>query len=134
MIIEDYNYPLIVFKDGDKNIYATKNHFGIVSKGGEKFYRDLTFVDSKGHVFKLKRAKVEDQASLGVSLKYFQRMWKMELDFEDAGVISIDELKAKIMHHVSQNPKHWLVLDTLDGIKKRVDGTNNFKELILIFR
>jgi len=61
-------------------------------------------------------------------------MWKMELDLEDVGTISLEELKAKIMHHVSQNPKHWLVLDTLDGIKEKVDGANNFKKLILIFR
>lgn len=130
----EYNYPLIAFKEGDKNIYASKSNFGIVPKGGDKFYKNLTVIDSAGKIYRLKSSRVKGAAPLMISLKFFQKMLEMELEFEELGVITLAELKAKIMDHVAKNSKHWLVLDTTEGIQEKIEAAPTFKDLILIFQ
>ena len=134
MKIEEFNYPLIIFKDNDKNIYSISNDFGLASKGAYKFYSKLTVVDSIGNVYILKKAKIKHLAPFLKCLKNFQRMWEMDLDFDKGDKMSIGELKKKIVYHVSKNPKHWLCLDTLDGIKELVGKAESFRELAKIFR
>ncbi|MGC3945459.1 MAG: hypothetical protein QM762_13250 [Chryseolinea sp.] len=128
-----YNYPVMVFKQGHKAIYAKDRDIGIVSKGGEKFYSNLTLIDSLGNVYTLTGASIKGVAPLRICLRHLQRVWELDLEFSQAGTITLDELKAKIMQHVSKHHKYWLQLDNVPGIQAMVDRTNTFAELIRLF-
>ena len=136
MISKDIKYPILTMRDGDKNIYSTPKNFDIASVGGEKFYKKLnTVIDSQGNVFRLKSYKVKGNAKLIYCLMYFQRMIEVDVQFEDlVEKVTLLELKDKIFANVSSNSKHWLVLDTLEGMKSRIYNSGSFEELIRIFR
>jgi predicted DNA binding protein len=136
MISKNLKYPIVTMRDGDKNIYSTLKNFDLASVGGEKFYKKLnTIVDSDGNVFRLKSYKVKGNAKFIHWLMYFQRMIEVDLLFEDSvEKITLQGLQDKIFAHVSSNAKHWLVLDTLQGIKSQIYSAQSFEELIMIFR
>jgi hypothetical protein len=134
MINVQLNLPAIGFKDNDKNIYVFDKTIGIISKGGQNFYKNLTIIDSKGSCYRLSNAKIKGNANFILSLRYFQPMKEMSLEFDKQDSFNLSSLQDKIFAHVSSNAKHWLVLDTLQGIKSQIYSAQSFEELIMIFR
>ena len=127
-------YPLLVLKKGDNNIYAFKSDFGIVSKGGEKFYKNLTIINSNGEVYHSIDARVLGNAKIFYYLKYFQKMYQVEVIYDKKiDYITLEDLKIKIIQFIKKSPKKWLALDTIEEIQKMIEKTNSYKELILIF-
>lgn len=127
-------FPAIGFKDRDAGLYVFDQHIGIISKGGERFYKNLTLVDNQGQKYRLLGAKVKGKAGWRHSLKYMQPMFEMDLTFEEIDFQTLAELKSDIMSHVSQHPKRWLSLDTVEGIQEMVDRSDSFEGLINLFK
>jgi hypothetical protein len=48
--------------------------------------------------------------------------------------LSLEEIKGKVFEHVTKHSKHWLVLDTLEGMKSRIYSAKSFEELFRIFK
>lgn len=125
--------PILLFKENDKNIYAY-NFALMADKSLVSFYKKTTTVDSEGNVYKVKSARQKGGVKLWQSLKSLSLMVEVEPEIEDTYKISLTELKTLIIDHITKNPKHWLVLDTMEGIKQKIDATTTFKDLIMIFR
>ncbi len=131
-----FNYPIMVFKKKDKNLYAGNERLDIFSKGGGKFYKgDILVIDSQGKKFQLVKSSIKGRASFWESLKHIQPMYEMNLYFKQLpDNISLNDLKVKAMQQVALKPKFWSALDTFEGIQLLVDQAQTYRELILIFR
>ena len=131
---KNHKYPLLIFKKQDKNIYATKKDFGIVSKGGEKFYKDITIIDSTGDAYELEKATIKGKAKWYVSLRYFQPMWELDFVLRKESTYNLSDVKKQIIDHIRKNPKHWLTLDGVERIEEKMEEARTFEDLIMIFR
>lgn len=127
-------YPLLILKKGDDNIYALKKMFGIVSVGGENFYKNITVIDSDGNRFEVVKVEIEGVAKFKYCLMYFQKMLNLNITFkQDIGRIELNELKEMLKDKISKKPKKWLNIGTVNRIHDFIDKKENFKELISMF-
>ena len=129
----DIKTPIIIFKKGDKNLYAYEFAF-MTNTEMVSFYSNTTVIDSKGGLYEVESAIRKGGIKLLQSLKSLSPMVEVEPKIRFAGKISLAELKDKIFDHVSLHSKHWLVLDTLEGMKVRIYSAQNFEGLIRIFK
>jgi hypothetical protein len=129
----DVKTPILIFKKGHKNLYAYEFAF-MANKSLVSFYKDTTLVDSIGGIFEIESAARKGGIKLLQSLKSLSLMVEVDPKIKSVGKITLDELKDRIFAHVSSNAKHWLVLDTLDGMRERIYSARSFEELIRIFR
>jgi hypothetical protein len=127
--------PILIFKKNDKNIYAIDSMFGIVSKGGESFYKNTTIIDSEGNLFEVIKIEVQGRASLKHCIMYFQKLLELKLTFSsNKKTIGLTELKNMIISKISKNPKKWLSMGTVEGISEHVNKSKSFSELISMFK
>lgn len=131
----EFKYPVLLIKDSDNNLYGTTKGIGLISRGGDSFYEQpIRMIDSAGHVFNLNKSKNIGRAKFFDSLRYFQPMQQMHLEFYQEGQISLTELKNYILKHIKMKPKHWSSLGTINMIEKWVNEKDSISELILIFK
>mgnify|MGYP006132484649 CR=1 FL=1 len=125
-------FPVLLIRENDKFLYGIKTDLGIISKGGETFYKKkrIEIYDSEGNHFELKKAELNGKANWKISLKYFQQMYEMKLLFEKKSKIELNQLKGEIINHMKKYKKHWLNIGTLDGLTKMVNNENSYSELI----
>ena len=134
MINVELNFPLLGLKNNDPNIYVFKDHIGIVSKGGAAFYKDLWIVDINGDSFQLEQAKLKGKAGIKYTIRYFQQMYEVELNFKFLENIALDELKSRLSLHIYKYKNHWLALGPIDLINEKMRQYTQYTELILMFR
>lgn len=135
MIESDIKYPILLIRNGDKNLYGMNKGLGLVSRGGDKFYEgSIQIIDKEGNVFKLKSILNINKAKLKDSIRHLQPMKLLSFDFEKAGQINLDELKSEIKEHIKQSPKHWLSLGTVETIEELINEKKTFSQLINLFR
>ncbi len=129
-----YKYPLLVLKNNDKNIYVFKSNFGLVSKGGDKFYKDLFIVDSECNSFNLIKVCSIKYAGASLSLRYFQKMYLVDLEIKHLGKIDLEDIKEMLIEKINKNKSHWLVIDTFEGMVERINMCNSISDICEIFR
>ncbi len=134
MINIKVKYPVILFRNNDKNLYRVDRDLGLISKGGDNFYKKkIKMVDRNGRTFELVKATNVGKAKLIDSLKYFQPMQQMNLEFQEGDSLTLEEVKSEIREHIKQNPKKWLSLGTIDMIEDWIDQKKSHEELYKMF-
>lgn len=134
MINIEVKYPVILFRNNDKNIYRVNRDLGLISKGGDNFYKKkVKMVDRNGQTFELVKATNGGKAKLINSLKYFQSMQQMNLEFQEGDSLTLEEVKSLIREHIKLNPKKWLSLGTIDMIEEWIDQKKSHEELYKMF-
>ncbi len=127
-------FPLIGIKKNDYNIYIFSSHIGIISKGGDVFYKDLWICDSEGNSFFLKESYVKGKAPFKYSLMYFQQMYEMSLTFEKSEFLTLENFKKKIIQHILKNRRKWILLSgSIEDVCKEINESNSYKEIMKIF-
>lgn len=127
-------YPLLILKKGDDNIYAIKKMFGIVSVGGEKFYKNIIVIDTEGNLFEVSDVEIKGSAHFKYSIMYFQKMLKLNISFsKKIRKIELDEFKEMLKEKILKKPNKWLYMGTIESICKNIDRKNDFKGLISMF-
>ncbi len=108
------------------------SNLGIVSKGGESFYtkKKIWIYDSNGKQFELKKAKLNGKANWKSSLRFFQQMYEMNLQFEEKSKIELTELKEIVIEHIKKHKRHWSSIGTLDGISEMINTQRSYSDLI----
>lgn len=131
----EIEYPILLKRKNDNNLYGINTGLGLISKGGESFYKkSIQIVDQRGFVFNIKSIIGHNRARLIDSIRYFQPMEQLTFKLEQTGQKNLDELKSDILEHVKLNPKHWLSLGTIDMIEEWVNEKKTIADLIKIFR
>jgi len=131
----EIEYPILLIRKNDSNLYGMNNGLGLISKGGESFYKkSIQIVDQRGFVFDINGIIRHDKARLIDSIRYFQPMQQLTFELEQIGQKNLDELKSEIMEHVKLKPKHWLSLGTTDMIEEWVNEKKTIADLIRMFR
>lgn len=135
MINADIKYPILLIRVNDNNLYVMSNGLGLISKGGETFYKkNLKLIDRDGFMFNLKSIIDRSSARLIDSIRYFQPMQQLSFELEQKGKLSLNELKIEIMEHIKKKPKHWLSLGTIEMIEEWTNEKETIAELIKMFK
>ena len=124
-------FPVIIIKEKESPIcFFDKEEFGLISKGGEAFYKNSTIYDSEGNVFLVKGVENIRKAPVLKSIRYFQSMFLLTLKTEIKEKISIEKLKQIVSEHISQHSKYWEKKDTIESIKAEILSKNQFDQII----
>lgn len=131
----NFKYPLLFLKENEGHLSSMdKDRFGLVSVGGGGFYKNLLIIDSDGQSIKITKINRIKNAPFKYWIIYFQRMLEVEYEYEIGKVYSLDEAKEVAMAYVERKKKFWLALDTIDGIRERVNNAKSYTELYCIFK
>lgn len=135
MANSEIKYPILLIRENDNNLYGTCSGLGLISKGGESFYKKpIRFIDRDGFVFSIKSIVGKSSARLIDSIRYFQPMQQLTFEIKQTGRKSLSELKSEIMNHVKIKPKHWLSLGTVEMIEEWVNEKETISDLIKMFK
>jgi len=128
-------YPLLIIREKDENLYGLKKDIGLVSKGGEDFYKQkMLIIDSQGNKFSVIKAELYGKAKLIDSLKYFQPMLQMNLILEQIDIMSLKQVKEFIIEYINRKPKRWLSMGTVEDIAESINERSSISELANMFR
>ncbi len=128
-------YPLLIIREKDGNLYGLKKGIGLVSKGGEGFYkRKMIIIDSHGNKFSLIKAELFGKAKLINSLKYFQPMLQMNLTLKQIDNMPLQQVKEFIIEYINRKPKRWLSMGTVEFITESINERSSISELANMFR
>ena len=123
-------FPLIVIKDNEAPIYYFDSKtFGLVSKGGETFYKSGTIYDSDGSKYLINGVSSIGKAGFWKSIVYLQPMSITKVNFTHLATLSLSEIKSIIISHVSGFKKYWKKKDIIDGLNASILGTNSYSDL-----
>jgi hypothetical protein len=128
-------FPVVLIKNGDPAIYFfSSKSLGLISKGGEKFYKSGSLFDSNGNCFNVNGSCKPFPANFWASLRYFQKMWRVELNIELIETIKLDAFKKIIVNHIEKYNKYWKKRDLLPNLFSQIMQIDNFSELIYLLR
>lgn len=129
------NYPILLIRKNDKNLYGMEKDLGLISKGGDSFYkRPIKLIDKYGNMYKLDSAENNGEARLIDSIRYFQKMHQMKLEFHKENQLSLEEFKVLILNYIGNLPKHWNSLGTKYEIGEWVKKKTSISDIINMFR
>ena len=125
-------FPIIMIKDRESPIYFfNESEFGLVSKGGEKFYKNGTAYDSEGRQYLINGIKSLQKAPILKSIKYFQPMYKVDVKHETIlETLNLSDFKQIVIDHINSHKKYWLSRDTFDSLKNSILSKNSFFDII----
>lgn len=124
-------FPILIIKQKKPSLfYFDEDEFGLVSKGGQIFYYDGTVIDCAGKIYRLKKSTKIKKAPFLKSLKYFQPMYKVEVNAQENEIISIDDFKNLIIEHIKTYENYWEKREPIDDLIKYITEMNNFTDII----
>ena len=124
-------FPVIIIKNNDPAVYYFSfRTLGLISKGGEKFYKSGLLFDSSGNYYKIKGVGNTSSANFWESLKYFQKMERVELNIEFVEKLNIEDLKEILLTQVNNYGKYWEKRDLLPNLSNDIMQIDNFPHLI----
>ena len=130
----EIEYPILLISIKNNNLYGMNNGLGLISKGGESFYKkSIQIIDQRGFLYEIKGITGQNRASLIDSIRYFQPMKQLTFELEQIGQKNLDELKSIILEHIKRKPRNWLSLGTIDMIEEWVNGKKSIADLIQLF-
>ncbi len=134
MTNSEIKYPILLIRENDNNLYGTSSRLGLISKGGESFYKKpIKFIDRDGFVFNIKSITSKSSARLIDSVRYFQPMKQLIFELEESGRQNLADFKSEILKHIKIKPKHWLSLGTIEMIEEWVNEKQSIADLIKMF-
>jgi hypothetical protein len=129
--MKNIQFPIVIIKENDSNIYyINQNTFGLVSKGGESFYKGSTIYDSEGNTFTINGIKSIERASILNSIKYFQPMYLVKLNIAESNSLLLNEFKNTIIGHLQKYQAKWKMRDNINALEASVMSKNSFTEII----
>jgi hypothetical protein len=124
-------FPILIIKQKDPSIYCfEETQFGLISKGGEKFYKEGVIIDSEGKVYNIKKSNEIHKASFLQSLKYFQPMYKLTINTEEFRTITINEFKLIVIEHINKHKNYWEKKDLIVDLEKSINDISEYKKII----
>jgi hypothetical protein len=125
-------FPIVIINQSPPGISYMNDEldFGLVSKGGESFYKVGDIYDSEGAKFSITGFTNIKRAPFLKSLKYFQQMYLVELKIKDEGQMDLIDFKKIIINHLYLHKKWWISRDSIDGLERDVLNKNSFNEII----
>ena len=129
------NFPIVVIKEGESPIYFFRgNDFGLVSKGGESFYKKGEAFDSDGKKYLIRGINSIDNASILISMRYFQPMKVVNMNLEAIDVVSLSKFKQIINDHIQLHKKYWVKKDLIYNLERTIMEKDSFAGIIKILR
>lgn len=124
-------FPIVLIKPKEAPIYYFEsNKFGLISKGGESFYKNGVIYDSEGMKFIVKGIDSVRKAPFNLSLKYFQKMFIVDVKMINDQRIELDQFKQIISNHFRTHSKYWIKRDLIESLEALLNKKISFEEII----
>jgi hypothetical protein len=133
MLNVDIRFPAIATQTEMKDVFFFKKNIGLISKGGESFYRNLFLIDSTGTAYSLMRSSINGPAKVIKSITYFQPMYEMNLVFKEEKKFDLDGMKAYLINHISGSPSFWEGGNGFEITKARIYAARTIADTIMVF-
>lgn len=130
----DISYPAVAFaKGGIVHFARNADDLVLCSKRGWKsgFYDSLNIVDSEGKGFNVQEARKVGNVGLlwGFDFALGQRI-KVELVHSEASMVSIEELKEKLLKQLKKDRHFWNSGGNLEEITSTVRAAKSHNEVL----
>ena len=127
-------FPIAIIKDKDPGIYVCEeNDFGLVSKGGEKFYNRGSIYGSDGNKYNILNIELVKKAPFITSIKYFQPMFIVDINTQLNEHVDFSDFQ-KIISHIDDNSNYFLSMMPVDDLRHSIMEKNNYKEILTMFK
>ena len=129
-------FPIILIKKGEAPLYFfNESDFGLVSKGGDTFYKSGIVYDSDGGRFLINGIRSIQRAPFLKSIKYFQPMYKVDVKYDNpSGNIDLPDFKQIMIDHIKSHKKYWMSKDTFESLKSSILDKSSFSDIIIFLR
>lgn len=136
MIINKLTFPIIEFQTTKGPIILGQNEMELfsASKGAEKSFKNFLLIDSSGKMFVVNEVVVIGKAPLIMSLRWLQIMNKVEFHGDFIEVLSLQQVKDKLIDHIKGKMGYWRMLDDFASLKKAISDKESFEELFTFFK
>jgi hypothetical protein len=128
-------FPIVIIKASESPIYFfDSGSFGLVSKGGEAFYKNGMIYDSEGSTFLINGIESKKNATVLESIKYFQQMYRVNVKYTANEKGTLSAFKKKIINHIRLFEKYWVKKDLLVSLERSIMEKDNFHEIIMFLK
>lgn len=126
-------YPVVIVKPNEAPLYFFKEgYLGLVSKGGESFYRNGTLYDSAGCIFTVNGIESIKKAPFLKSLKYFQQMYVVKIKLTLKEKVSLIQFKDLFIKHLNYFSSYWIKRDVISSLEKSILIKEEFSDIITL--
>lgn len=124
-------FPVVILKSKEAPLYYfEKDDFGLVSSGGESFYRNGIIYDSSGSIFQIQGIDGIRVAPIFKSLKYFQKMFIVSVKYEKVDKIALNDFKKIFISHIRSFDRYWVKRDLIESLESSIMQKMSFVELL----
>jgi hypothetical protein len=136
MIVKKLTFPILLFQSNKGPIIYRKNEDEAFSfsKGGEKHFRTFCIIDSVGNIYNISNVIVSGKAPWHMSIRWLQVMNKVEFHGDFIEILSLQQVKDKLIDHIEGKMGYWRALDDFDSLKKEINDKESLKELFSFFK
>lgn len=128
-------FPIIILKTNEAPIYYfNESEFGLISKGGENFYKKGAIYDIEGNVYLIEGIESIQKAPFLKSLKYFQQMYKVKIKLKLQKSSELSEFKTIIVSHFNKFERYWVNKDLIFNLESKVNEMTSFLDLINLLK
>ncbi len=128
-------FPVLVLKENEAPIYfLSEKGFGLVSKGGESFYKNGLIYDSSGNKFNITGVVTVRKASILTCLRYFQPMYLVEIGYVDSGKINLDQIKGVVINQINSFKKYWLQKEDIENLNDSIRKKQTFIDIFNLIK
>lgn len=133
---KDILFPAVAFHKDQGGLLSLDYKYLIGSKkSSNTSFKGVVLVDSNGNKFNFKGVKPIGNIKFLATLKYGIPMVRLEpILMSDPEKISLEDLKIEIIKTLNEHYNYWEDRYDMDEIKKKINKSKNYKELILIFK
>ncbi len=134
-MIQELKFPVFAFQKNDKMIYVFLNNRDLKTTNTsilkEKGYNDITLIDSRSNVFKIKKAfKVKYTGLLGFSLLKKGRQILVDFEFDsEIKTISLLEFKKDIIDRIKQKKSYWEASWDIEDLIDYINNSTSFESI-----
>ena len=124
-------FPVVILKSNEAPLYYfEKGDFGLISSGGESFYKKGIIYDSGGSIFQIQGIEGIKVAPILKSLKYFQKMFIVSVKYEKVDKIDLIDFKKIFINHIRSFDRYWVKQNIIESLESSINQKENFVELL----
>ncbi len=124
-------FPIVIIKNNEAPIFFfDMDSFGLVSKNGGPFYKSGMVYDSMGFKFVINGIRSIKKASFLKSLKYFQPMSLVDVQYTFVEQINLVDFKQIVISHIHSFKNYWIKRDLIDSLETSIANKKSHQEVI----
>lgn len=133
---DDIEFPvLFIGRLGHMDVAESSDSLGVCDERWLKkgIYDGMLILDSRGRCRRVRRVSGAILVRKERVLLFAHRIVKVDLELEDCGAISLDEIKARILEIVEKGDDHWDEVFGVDDARRSIAKAQTAADIIKLF-